>query len=140
MFTVVIELLKAIGITDKKRASPVIENAAWAGELAISSAFFAPLLNEVPIVIKMLYPLTLVWDRIFHGIDVVVLGHGHPADIVKLSLTTDAIAAPLVEKATVSVKVLYAMCIHVRDYNRVVGKGVDAGDGIELAFADPFST
>ena len=32
------------------------------------------------------------------------------------------------------------MRVHIDDNNRVIGKSVDTGDGVELAFADTFST
>ena len=106
VFSSVVELLKAVGITDKERAFPVIEDSAWACELTICRAFLAPLLEEAAVILKVLNALALVWDGIFDRVDVIVLGHRHPTDVVKLSLSPDAIAPPLLKKASGFIEML----------------------------------
>ncbi len=140
MFSIVVELLEAIGITDKKRAFSIREDATGAGKFAISYAFLAPLLYVADIVVKVLHPLTLIWDSVFDGVDVTILGHRHPTDVVKPSLTAYAVAAPLLEEAPVSIEALHAMRVHIHDHNGVISQCVYAGDGIELTFADTLTT
>ena len=139
MLARIVELLQTIRITDKERAFTVIEDAAWACKLAICRTFLAPLLNEFSSVIEVLDPLTFVGDGIFDGEDMVIFGYGHATNVVELACSSDAIAAPLIDKASICIEVLNTVRIHIRDNQRVVGECVDIGDGVELAFADTFS-
>ena len=140
MVASIVKLLEAIRITDKKGASLVSEYTAWAYELAIPLAFFAPLLNKFPKRIDVLNTLKLVWNRIFNGEDVIIFSHCQATDVVELPLTSDAVATPLIKKASTGVEMLHTVRIHISDDNGVIGKRVDIGDGVELALPDPFST
>ena len=87
----------------------------------------------------MLDPLTFVGDGIFDGEDTIIFGDGHATDVVELACSSDAIAAPLVEKAAICIEVLDTVRVHISNNQSVIGKRVDFGDDVELAFANAFA-